>query len=545
MFKNIKDPKTKKNYNIASSKGKQILNKYIKNYRKQKGGAFGQYPTTLSDPYRQSGVASRNQQTAFAQPVRQQSQLVYNQPAQINITTPAPYSVKIDARSTGPIKNYFDSFIDWKKNVPYCADQQIKEINLLIEKINTVLTEKTGNATVDTQITKLTKKRDSLNKDIDINELETLIGEFNTLNALNRPLSQYRDAQRVLRSQNNLKQRRERNLEFSDYRIREKHGLADYGQDLERYTRDKYQIENSNLNTENKSLDIAKNNIITALKNVIQQEIDKQKRGKNKINRKIFISQQEFRCRQDPASKSLYFLNMGLLFGSSITDRGAKKISIDIKENPNEFASMRVTITGEPSMQGPINIMVPRSIIVVDLDSIIRTSDPELDYIGENLAANKGRINENYETFVKYILNLVTNLNMPSKNSIRPFIVNRTSSGGIPSSIKIIDFRDETYVVDKNNNKHNIFVHISNFEKFDDTEDGNNIGADFRFSIIPSYDRTHITFTQGTYNIIINDYSKGSYKHGIYGDLNIKSISRGTIDNYALGIGTPNWCFLF
>jgi len=536
MFKTITDPKSGKIFNIDSLRGKTILKSYLDTFHQNnlkktlhKGGAVVTVPTA---PVIASSAptASIPLPIAVAKPI----------PVHTNILLP---SIQINIPSTvSPLYNYFESLTNYQ-NLPNCTKKQLKEIEILLDSINKKLVSDKGGLGHGKKITKMKNKLDKLKTLSSSKLFKALIKDIENVYTVSPELETTHDNYKTAESNLKTKDKHLSKLpaEIAELKkriaIKEKVTSGNSGLDVEANQVATFEIELSNgSEKEKKLLKSTEEKLITILGNEFQKAIEAEKRKSSKLNKKIYISGNinNIKCRE--SKSKIEFLNLNLIYGNSPNDPTGKKINIELNSVSNSYL-IDVNLVNSLHISPPFKIMVPRSIFILDLESIFNTEDPELIYILDsftNISENyRSNINYMYETFVNYILNFIDNLNKVKKNSIIPFY--------IESSHKIIGLLDDTFIIDEENKEKNyLLVKIFNFDKFSDAYDEDNITTDINIAKIPPYNSRNITITN--LDVSINEFSKSSENYKKYGDLNILTEQRKIIESYALGLSSGGFC---
>ena len=503
MFNNITDPDTFQKYPICSPEGKNILNQYINNYNSagQKGGASA-LPSVLP-PTLPSVLPS------------------------ITITTPP---------TNGPQKSYLETFFN-SKTPPICTDAQMKELKILINSINRKIIEKGRATSIESEISRFKKHKETLKKNPDNSVVESIA---RTLNASSGIIALHAEFRSALASLNDAKRRIESktaDIQGLEYRINDKRGLESTERDSEQLARWRHDLHKSDTTNEIDNIKLVKEKLISALVKSLDYEIAK--RNKQKKIKLIYIASGNHKC-VNPNQTTLEIRNLDLKYGHSATDRGAVPLTIEISAGPRDSYTLEATINAArefPIFATPMTIIIPRSIFILDLSNL-QASNEDSFVLVKN-AFNNSSNTDYFKRFAEYILSFADNL---TKGSIDNTLLIATQPG---PNFKIIGLLDETYLIDNNQKKQNILVKVNNFQIFKDPDSAPDIiTIDLQMAVIPSYDLSKFTITPG-HDISIADYAHTHPKYKLYGKLNFLNEQTKIVDDNILGLATPAWCPLF
>uniref|UniRef100_A0A6C0B408 Uncharacterized protein n=1 Tax=viral metagenome TaxID=1070528 RepID=A0A6C0B408_9ZZZZ len=527
MFKNITDPNTKKTYSICSTEGKNILKNYINNINDQKGGA-----------------------ALNVQPV-----------AGFRTSIPASVTVSLPP-NPGPQKDYLAIFFN-VINAPNCSNNQLNELNTIIDSINYKILESTGNTSIEKELDTLKIQKEKL-KDraaADDNVIDILSRKFSSpptaspistttftpppATRVRNLYTQFNNAKRAVSIKKRHIESQNNNVRGLQYRINDKRGLTSTDRDFEQLSRWKYNLNETDTNTEDEDLKVVKIKLVDELVKSIDAEIQKKNKKKNSAQRKIFITGTNYKCVTSNPN-TLHIRNLDLKYGNSTTDRGAINITLDITASRHDPYTLVINIITPPRrnlpiFNSPLTIMIPRSIFILDLSNLLGSQDNILNFLESSFKNTVG--NKTYFTnFIEYIISFADNL---TKGDIDKSLIFMSPSS-TPNNLKIIGLLDNTYLHNsKTNEKHRVLIKVNNFQNFGADEESDKITIDLQMATIPSYNNTNVNIHTATQDIIIQDYSHTNPKFKTYGKLNFLNEQTKIVDDYILGLATPSWCPIF
>ena len=324
-----------------------------------------------------------------------------------------------------------------------------------------------------------------------------------------------------------------------DEKLKMKRGLATStatDSDYENLARLRLDLKKNNGNDEKTQLVEARKKLIEELIIRVDASIVSTTKKKKKEMKQIYITGTDYKCIA--ATNKLEIKNLVLKYGDSLKDSHADEITINISSHPRNPYTLNLTIKrhdGSSYSKFPttIEIMIPKSIFILDLTNLIGVGDSTLDFIKSKFDDNNNDIY--YTRFIEYILSFAGDMRV---GPINKTIIYKD----LPTSprLKIIGLLDDTYHINAGTGeKHNILVTAKNFMNFDEDDDDDVITVDLNMATIP-WDLSKIDISAD--NITITDYSKDGAGHKKYGKLNFYSGENKIVENSILDLASPSWC---
>ena len=534
MFNKIPHPHTGKMYPTLSPEGKSILEKY-KNELKQNQESV-EFPSgPPPQPFQNGGTGL----TTSSAPIS------INLPGTIPGLPPSPKSNE----------SYLQTFFKDVKVQPSCSNTQLKELDILIKTINNYILEQGNLNNIEKEINNLKKQKEALKTNppdklvsflANKYSLSTPVAPFYSTPAhrINTLYREFRDAKQDVSNHDSRTRKVTSELDRLRDRITVKKGLQSTtatDSDYEQLARWNVDLNRDTGENEKKNFSETRKELIDELIKRLDANIVTEKKKINKGSRKIYMSGTDYKCIIKSNNTKLEITNLVLKYGNSSTDRGAVDINIDVQASHQNPYNLLIKINKLPMFNTPFNIMIPKSIFLLDLSNLIGNNDDDvLDYIIDGFTSSAKNTNKKiYLTqFIGYILSFADNL---VSGDIDKTIINVYKS---PATLKIIALLEDTYhIKDDTNEKHNILVKINNFTNYSKDSSTDKIAIDLRMAIIPSYSNKINVTTEN--EIIIDDYSHSNNLYKKYGKLNFYKGDAKIVDDYILGLATPSWCPLF
>ena len=461
--------------------------------------------------------------------------------------TTAPPSIAINLSvqlvTTTPVKPnelYLETFFENPKT-PSCTNSQLEELNILIGTLNNyILADGVADSHEKTLITLKKDKAKLKNKPqtIFITKL------VNTYNDSSHPKlvevnKEFMAATKNMKSQKASRLQLTTDISDLDEKLKMKRGLATStatDSDYENLARLRLDLKKNNGNDEKTQLVEARKKLIEELIIRVDASIVSTTKKKKKEMKQIYITGTDYKCIA--ATNKLEIKNLVLKYGDSLKDSHADEITINISSHPRNPYTLNLTIKrhdGSSYSKFPttIEIMIPKSIFILDLTNLIKGRDSTLDFIKSRFDDNNNDIY--YTRFIEYILSFAGDMHVGPINKTIIYKDLPTSP-----SLKIIGLLDDTYHINAGTGeKHNIIVTAKNFMNFDEDDDEDVITVDLNMATIP-WDLSKIDISAD--NITITDYSKDGAGHKKYGKLNFYSGENKIVENSILDLASPSWC---
>ena len=461
-------------------------------------------------------------------------------------TSPPSITINLSRRlvTTTPVKPnelYLETFFENPKT-PSCTSSQLKELNILIGTLNNYILAGGVAGSHEKTLNTLKKDKTKLKDKPQTIFITKLVSTYNDgshpkLVVANK---EFMAATKNMKSQKATRLQLTTDISDLDEKLKMKRGLATStatDSDYENLARLRLDLKKNNGNDEKTQLVEARKKLIEELIMRVDASIVSTTKKKKKEMKQIYITGTDHKCIT--ATNKLEIKNLVLKYGDSVKDSHADEITIDISSHPRNPYTLNITIKrpdGSSYSKFPttIEIMVPKSIFILDLTNLIGVGDSTLDFIKSKFDDSNN--NDTYYTrFIEYILSFADDMRV---GPINKTIIYKD----LPTSprFKIIGLLDDTYHINTvTGEKHNILVTAKNFMNFDEDDDEDVITVDLNMATIP-WDLSKIDINAD--NITITDYSKDGTGHKKYGKLNFYSGENKIVENSILDLASPSWC---
>ena len=461
-------------------------------------------------------------------------------------TSPPSITINLSRRlvTTTPVKPnelYLETFFGNPKT-PSCTNSQLKELNILIGTLNNYILAGGVAGSHEKTLNTLKKDKTKLKDKPQTIFITKLVSTYNDgshpkLVVANK---EFMAATKNMKSQKATRLQLTTDISDLDEKLKMKRGLATStatDSDYENLARLRLDLKKNNGNDEKTQLVEARKKLIEELIMRVDASIVSTTKKKKKEMKQIYITGTDHKCIT--ATNKLEIKNLVLKYGDSVKDSHADEITIDISSHPRNTYTLNITIkrpNGSSYSKFPttIEIMVPKSIFILDLTNLIGVGDSTLDFIKSKFDDSNN--NDTYYTrFIEYILSFADDMRVGPINKTIIYKDLPTSP-----SFKIIGLLDDTYHINTaTGEKHNILVTAKNFMNFDEDDDEDVITVDLNMATIP-WDLSKIDINAD--NITITDYSKDGAGHKKYGKLNFYSGENKIVENSILDLASPSWC---